>query len=380
MKKLYTIITTLAFLVLSNNIMAIDVKIVDFNLKESSSNNVLSIKYSGTSLDNPELSVVGKNIELKIPNAHINKKIIKKWAGIQVLATQLDRSTVKFVAQLPTPMNGKESAVNIFLKDGIIDVNFPLFEKNSRVPAVVATKDINQLKPPTKEETKEADKIDEAYLQKIEKETLKKEEDKIVVNKDKPVLTNHDVVTTRLSSTAKEEKIKDEKTNFSVMAYIGKFVAFMSVMILGFYGVLSLMKKGVLGKNKLSFLHSTKLVEVLNTTHVAPKKSLMMVRAHKQVFLISSTDQGIHLISEIKDLTGLIKTQEEEITGKNFDTEIIGAEKTGREFKLKNEDYVDYDGLDELLNEAPLEKKSVVDQVRLSDQIKNKIKNLKQIS
>jgi flagellar biogenesis protein FliO len=206
------------------------------------------------------------------------------------------------------------------------------------------------------------------------------------------------------------------------MGYIGKFVAFLSMLLLGFYGVLQLFKKGIIKKGNLGFLNSTKLVEVLSTTHVAPKRSLMMVRAHKQVFLVASSETGIQYLSEIKDVAGLLKEGEKAIAGSNFDSEFTVAEKIEKEFRMKDEvsseDLSRYGSLDDLLDEtdepiklsgkAPAKvatqaygatkpnmganKQSAEaskalarsidsdkDQVRLSDQIKTKLRGLKQL-
>jgi hypothetical protein len=110
------------------------------------------------------------------------------------------------------------------------------------------------------------------------------------------------------------------------------------------------------------------------------------------------------LVSEIKDVAGLIKTGEEEITGSNFDTNLYSANKTEKQFKLKEvdtrnsygeDDDFEMDSLDDMLNDsvptknagkktstnalASIEKTPVQDQVRFSDTIKNKVKNLKQL-
>ena len=55
-----------------------------------------------------------------------------------------------------------------------------------------------------------------------------------------------------------EPKNKIERSNFSISTYVGKFIAFLSLMILGFYGVLTHFKKGVIKKGKLGFLHNHK--------------------------------------------------------------------------------------------------------------------------
>ena len=208
-----------------------------------------------------------------------------------------------------------------------------------------------------------------------------------------------DRVNTTQSSTHKEpaksvfNKEEPIKSSFSLTSYIGTFVAFLSLMILGFYGVLTLVKKGVIKKGKLGFLHSTKLVEVISTTHVAPKRTLMMVKAHKQIFLISNTESGMQLVSEINDVSGLIKTGEEELMGSNFDTNLFKATKKEKEFKLKEDSVANDYTLDDMLNDnegvgvdksithalKEIEKSPVKDQVRFSDQIKTKLKQMKQI-
>ena len=75
---------------------------------------------------------------------------------------------------------------------------------------------------------------------------------------------------------------------------------------------------------------------------------------------------------------------EEEITGTNFDTNLHDANNLEKEFKLKEVNLKsDYSSLDDLLNETPaaksIAKAPIKDEVRFSDQIKSKIKNLKQL-
>jgi hypothetical protein len=119
---------------------------------------------------------------------------------------------------------------------------------------------------------------------------------------------------------------------------------------------------------------------VLSTTYVAPKKSLMMIKAHNQIFLVSNTDTGIHLVSEITDVSGLMKDGEKKIAGTNFDDNLnteetkTKAAKNEREVILKQDIYSSKD--DKTKKSDNVE---VKDQVRLSDQLKKKVKNLKQL-
>jgi flagellar biogenesis protein FliO len=380
MKKL--IITILALFSFSLN--AEDVIIKSLETKPGA----VVIKMSADINSNPNLTIKEKSIEVLIPNAHVNAKIEKKINQITMTAIQIDRDTVKVTATMPVTLQGKEEQVNIMLRENAIQINVPKFAfketakptKISRSPgmvepAIVATE---------KATDKIDDKLDESYLNKLESEQAKREEKpntKTIVEAKKNTQVDTDRVSLAQAGVAKMPA-ETPKSSFSIATYVGKFVAFLSLMILGFYGVLTLFKKGVIKKGRLGFLNSTKLVEVLSTTHVAPKRSLMMIKAHKQVFLISNSETGMQLISEIQDVTGLIKNGEQEITGTNFDTNMVEASRSEKEFKLKEE--VEYASLDEMLNDAPAAAKSIAkapikDEVRFSDQIKSKIKNLKQL-
>ncbi len=385
------------------SVLAEEVNIKGVELKaDKSTENRLSIKMVGNLNDNPQILINDKTLQIIIPNAHVASKIQRTFVNGIVTANQATNDSVSVKALLPYSLKGRESLVNITLKDGSVDVSFPrlatqVVSKISRSPSVVSASakviETNAV---------EAEKLDENYLT-----TLVKENEKLAASKhpeqakaQADTAIKDDSVNMAQSGLQKIgtkptfNKEEPAKSNFSLTSYIGKFVAFLSLMVLGFYGVLTLFKKGVIKKGKLGFLHSTKLVEVISTTHVTPKRSLMMVKAHKQVFLISNTEEGMSLISEIQDVTGLIKTGEEEVTGSNFDTNLYKANRKEKEFKLKEDTVANNYSLDDMLNDdndgvgvdkfdAPalksIEKAPVKDQVRFSDQIKTKLKNMKQI-
>ena len=403
MKKLALLLVTFT----AFSVWADDVSIKGAELKSDKGQEAkLSIKHIGTLNDNPKITVQDKVLQVSIPNANLANKIAKKVNGASISATQAgDDTTLKVV--LPYSLAGKEGDVTITLKEGVIDVNFPRIEVAkktlpavSRAPGIVEEAQVAA----APEVNAEAEKLDENYLSKLshEQEKLAAEkhpENKAQADTDRVSMTQASVAKTATPATSEAQG--ETKSRLSIVSYVGKFVAFLAIMIAGFYGVLTLFKKGVIKKGKLGFLHSTKLVEVLSTTHVAPKKTLMMIKAHKQVFLVSNTESGMTLISEIKDVAGLIKTGEEEITGSNFDTNLYDANRTEKQFKIKEEvttsDYGDdyaMDSLDDMLNDTvpvkterrpstnaakAIEKSPIVDQVRFSDQIKTKVKNLKQL-
>jgi flagellar biogenesis protein FliO len=377
----------------------------------------LSIKLSGSLNDNPKISIQDKVLSILIPNSGLAGKINKKVNGTSLTATMNGQETVAITVALPYSLKGREADVAITLKEGAIDVNYPRLDtKKTSEQTISRSPGISEkaIVLDTTANNAEADKLDETYLSTLVKNQEKladskhpevKKEAKIdgLVDTDRVNLAQSAIAKSGATAAGTEVQTQAPvKSNFSIASYVGKFVAFLAIMIAGFYGVLTLFKKGIIKKGKLGFLHSTKLVEVLSTTHIAPKKSLIMIKAHKQVFLISNTEAGIQLVSEISDVAGLIKTGEAEVTGSNFDTNLYSANKSEKQFKLKeeearnaygNEDY-EMDSLDDMLNDSvpaknssksatnalkSIEKSPVQDQVRFSDQIKTKVKNLKQL-
>jgi flagellar biogenesis protein FliO len=390
------------FAITSFSIHATEVSIKGFDLKSDRPNDFrLSIKLEGNLNDNPQVIIDGKTLQVIIPNSRVNSKIQKKFSDTLVTAFQADRSSVNIKVSLPFSLLGKESLVNTTLKDGFIEVSFPkinvVTSKVSRSPSVDSGKAAKAIE----ENNAEAEKLDESYLTTLVKENEKKALESHKLDTLPDANKAFDRVVLTQSSVKKEAKHpvfnKEEspKSSFSLSTYIGKFIAFLSLMVLSFYGVLTLFKKGVIKKGKLGFLHSTKLVEVISTTHVAPKRSLMVVKAHKQVFLISNTESGMQLISEINDVAGLLKSGEEDVTGSNFDTNLYKANRTEKEFKLKEDAVGSGYSLDDMLNDDDndgvgvdktethalnaIKKIPVKDQVKFSDQIKTKLKHMKQM-
>ena len=129
------------------------------------------------------------------------------------------------------------------------------------------------------------------------------------------------------------------------------------------------LKKSVLGKNKLGFLNSTKMVDVINTTYLSPKRTIMLIRAHEQIFLIGSSEKGLHSLGELTDVAGLLKEGEKKISGNNFDMSLDSVSKSNQDFNLK-----------EMMEVENVENpKKVQEKVKLRDHIKSKVKGLKSL-
>lgn len=381
-KNLIILIFTLA---LTANTWA-KVKIQDVSFSDSNGKEAkVSIKMTGVMNETPELTVKDQMIQIAIPNSYVWPKIEKKATisknfDTTLLAYQYDKDLVRFRVLLPYSLNGKESLVSLTLKDGKIELNFPKLKSKS-------TSLIKKRKRVSRTKKKSIEKYDESYLEALikNKEVAAKNE-KIKRTKNPKNIT--DKVNLALSSVEKAPSNID-KSSFSLTGYIGKFVAFLGVILLGFFAVMTLMRKGVLKKGKLGFLNSTKVVEVLNTTYIGPKKSVLMVRAHNQVFLLGSSDKGINLLSEISDVAGLLKEGEKQVSGMNFDTSLNTANDDEKTFKLKEVKTQDIANNNlEANNPSSNKLKSLADlidgkdekkSVKFSDQIKSKVKNLKQL-
>ena len=119
------------------------------------------------------------------------------------------------------------------------------------------------------------------------------------------------------------------------------------------------------------------MIQVLSTTYIAPKRSLMVVKAHKQIFLVSNSESGIQFLSEMTDTSGLIKEGEKFVTGTNFDLNLGSAETTTNEiaFKIKE----DINESTPIPEEKGIQGLSAKDIVKFSDELKKKAKKLKPI-
>lgn len=390
MKKTVLLILSLLF---SSTLMAKSkVRSVGYEVKEGKRGRII-INLKGPLSDTPELLVKNNMIQVSVPDSFVWPKIEKKVSvkgqfDTSILAYQFDKQTVRVRTMLPYSLKGEEGAVNVLLKDRQIVLDFP---RKGNFKGTTARKVSKTKKPASSKAVAKATEYDESYLEKLlsDKKAMKKE----FGDELSPPVANANG--TQQAKTAKKDNPKEDEVNmalsgqaktaadsgnssFSVMSYIGKFVAFLGVILLLFYGVVALMRKGVMKKGKLGFLNNTKMVEVLSTNYVAPKKAVMMVRAHNQVFLIGSSDAGLQPLGEITDVSGLIKEGEKRVAGDNFDTSLFDANTEEKEFKLKDmttsteSQDENNGGLAALLAEEATE-----DKVKLSDQIKSKVKNLK---
>lgn len=379
--------STIALMILASISAHAGVKVTSLDLITNESNGHVNITIEGRSGELPDVKVYGKTIEVTLSNAEAFNAITKNVKGAQLSANVLNgKAIVKAV--LPYEINS--SAVDLGWKNKNIEVIFPR-GKVARVETdrpVAPAKPVENKKAETKKAEKQTvlakvenavvkEKLNEDYLNNLMKEdSAKAEEKKDEVNVQQAALAKP-TVTETASVNAPATAAAPKADNFSFAGYAAKFTVFLALVLGLFYGVVQLLKKGVFNKGKLGFLNNSQMIQVLSTTYIAPKRSLMVVKAHKQIFLVSNSESGIQFLSEMTDTTGLIKEGEKQVTGTNFDLNLGSAEITTTEsaFKLK-ENINESTPLPEEKGIAALSAKDIV---KFSDELKKKAKKLKPI-
>ena len=302
----------------------------------------------------PDWDVNGGRLAITIPNASIEKNTVSKHAGARVAAANVNSGVLATLTLDGTSF--REEDISLNLKDGRIEVvTRQSSSRVARAPSIEAPP-----APAPKAAKVEKKDLGEDFLKKLEAETQVKPAPVVVPAK---ALATDEV---RVSKAAPARE-----SSFSFVTYAGKFTAFLGCVLLFFWGITQFMKKGFLGKGKLGFLNNSQLVSVLSTTYIAPKRSLLLVKAHNQAFLVSSSEAGLQLISEVRDVPGLVKEGEKFLTGTNFDESVDVAENSPASPAL--EEKVDIYASKPLPEEKGVQR----DLVRFSDELKKKVKNLK---
>ena len=368
------------------------VKVTSVELTTNGNHGYVNIALDGRSNDLPDIKVYGKIIEVTVANADGFNAIFKNVKGAQLSANSLNG---KAVVKAVLPYDVSSDSVEVGFKNSNIEVIFPrgkVVKENITALAapVLAPKEV--IKPvlektlDQKAENKVAkDLLNEDYLNKLMKEenapkagfaeanTVKADE----INVKQAAIAK---IETKIPTKSKHVPMAiSSSNNFSFAGYAAKFTIFLAVVLGLFYGVVQLLKKGVFSRGKLGFLNNTKMIEVLSTTYIAPKRSLMIVKAHKQIFLVANSETGFTFLSEMTDTSGLMKEGEKFVTGSNFDMNLGSAEKTEESemlIKLK-ENIMESSPVNE---ERGLSKIAIAkDIVKFSDELKKKAKKLKPI-
>ncbi len=380
MKKLYFSLFALVF---SLSSMALTIDKVKFS--KGSKDGSIKVLYKGVLRGAPELKFDGNKILVSIPHSNLAKNL-KEILRKENFSTSNEKDThihmtsgsnqTNLALKFPFNIEKHKTSVSMFVKDNYLELNFPKVRVKSS--SAVSYAPVQKETKTSIKEMKGRDKkleeiLGEDYLNElISDEKTKVSEKKKTLEHDK-ASKKSEVTTQIVKSDFKEDKVitsqaaTEKKTgSFSMVSYMGKFVAFLGFVLLLFYGLVVLFKKGVFKRSKLGFLNNTKQIEVLSQTHISPKKSLMMVKVHKQIFLLSNTENGMQFLSEINDPMGLVKDGEKIVSGENFDSNL----------DLQNKDEFIFEKVK--LKENILESTPVDDNKKgFREELKNKIKNLK---
>lgn len=377
------------------------VKVTSLNLDTTGANGFVHIAIDGRSPELPDIKVFGSTIQITLSGAEPFAAISKNVKGAQLSANMLNGKAI-IKALLPYEVDAK--AVDLGWKNSNIEVIFPrgksvtaslpLSPTPAKAVAAAAAVAVTVTKAPAAPRasvaeitktpsaiTKEA--LNEDYLNTLMNENVAKTQDESLpgdrirkedVKKDEINLKQAAPAKPLATANAPANKVD----NFSFAGYAAKFTIFLALVLGLFYGVVQVLKKGVFNRGKLGFLNNQQMIQVLSTTYISPKKSLMIIRAHKQLFLVANSETGLQFLSEMKDTTGIIKEGEKVITGENFDMNLASLEalNDAPAFKLK-EDITQSTPVPE---EKGISKIAVArDIVKFSDELKKKAKKLKPI-
>jgi flagellar biogenesis protein FliO len=378
------------------------VKVTNLDLKTEGQNGFVNVAIDGRSNDLPDVKVFGNTIEVTLTNAVPFNAITKTIRGAVLTANVLNGKAI-VRATLPYAINA--SGVDLGWKNNNIEILFPrgvvaqtakaVEHKEVTIPVKAPAVNEDKTVNAPKTEEKKSEPATKAFkepgegaskLGAVKKEELNEDYLNKLMNegKDTPrVEAAKDEVKTGAAAPARAEaKVEVPKApgadSFSFAGYAAKFSIFLALVLGLFYGVVQVLKKGVFNKGKLGFLNNGKMIEVLSTTYVAPKKSLMIVKAHKQLFLVANSENGIQFLAEMKDTSGIIKEGEKAVTGTNFDLSMFTAEATTETTTVTlKENIMESTPVQE---ETPLSRiAKATDVVKFSEELKKKAKKLKPI-
>lgn len=374
----------LALMILASLNVKAGVKVTSVDLKTNGANGYINVALEGRSGELPDLKVYGKTIEITLTDAESFNAISKNVSGAHLLANVLNgKAIVKAI--LPYELNA--DGVDLGWKNKNIEIIFPRGKvtRNSLDLNVIRPKgetlrtDNKVLSKVTNAVPREA--LNEDYLNKLMKEetekAIQKKTDTVVAEIKKDEVNIQQAAFAKAPVTSEEATLPNTTDNFSFAGYAAKFTVFLGLVLGLFYGVVQLLKKGVFNRGKLVFLNNTQMIQVLSTTYVAPKRSLMIVKAHKQIFLVANSETGLQFLSEMTDTTGLIKEGEMQVTGTNFDQNLGSAEVTTTEMAFKIKENINESA--PLPEEKGIQALTAKDIVKFSDELKKKAKKLKPI-
>ncbi|MCB9061176.1 MAG: flagellar biosynthetic protein FliO [Halobacteriovoraceae bacterium] len=307
----------------------------------------ISVKISEKLLSEPELILKDNIIQLSLPQTvawpKIDKVVVDKKSNIEkLLAYQYDKNTVRIRALLDSKVKIDESNLRFTQRNGEIIIHIPKLN---------------------------SDAYDDKLLNKLLK-------DKSFQSSNENLKVKEDEVRAVLSSSEKKNEKKDgflvETKKFSIIDYLSKVIGFLALLIFGGY----LLKRNFSNskkiskqnkKNGLKIFRNKGHIQVIENHFLGGKKNLSLVQVGNQVFLVGISDNSISLVSEIDTVENPIFEEDKE-----FAPKLENASHQEKEFYLK-------DIAENTTDEVVIQNEIKNENIKLSDQIKNKVKNLKRL-
>ncbi|MBF0314027.1 MAG: flagellar biosynthetic protein FliO [Oligoflexia bacterium] len=328
------------------------VKIVDVGILEKDASSLVMVVDLGGKLTSvPELKIDNFIVQLTFPGSYVWPKIEKSVplkeltpavggeGAVTVMAYQFEKDVVRVRAMLPFKI-ASEDDVQVYANENSQRIEVVI--KLLSVAGTEGKSSANTANIASNNEEKVIKMLDEL---KVQEETLAVPGNNSEVVLDKsdaakkempvksvfPLENKNQVNTVAATRTtvanadhSSNSKLKSEKLP-GYSQYVMKFTAFTFLVLALFYGMVLAFKKGMMGRNKLGFLQNAPVVSVLSNNYIAPKRSLVTVKVHNQIFLLGNSEQGIHMLAEIKDVPGMLREGERSVSGKNFDTSLVDA-------------------------------------------------------
>ena len=322
-------------------------RVSSVSLGEEGGAATMTVRFKGGLAGPPEAAVVrGRIVQVSLPGAvvwpRIERAVPVGGGEARVMAYQYTRDVVRARAVLPYDVGAGAPAVSE--RPGAVELSFAAAPAGASAAAPGA------------------DAYDESYLEGLlsdrEIEGMASAADAAdaadAAAGASPPAPAGDLVGVRMSG-------RDRGALASLLPYLGRFGALLGAALLAFLLLAWGLKRTVFSRGRLGFLSGTRVVQVLDRTAIAPRRTIVTVRAHGQVLLVGVDDKGMHFLAEVRDPAGLVKEGERRIAGDNFDTRVEDASAAGRDFPLKG-------ALD---GPAPKE--------RIADRIRKKVKDLKSL-
>lgn len=310
----------------------------------------IEVKLSANTMVKHVVEVRDNFIQIELTDTFVWPKIeqfkrLKNYGKVELQAYQFNSKTVRVRAIFENSKYINGTAINVTKERGNI----------------IARAEVKgrKIKP-------EVGEYDESYLNELIKEKKLKENKlaKTEIKDDVFFRSSGQKKVNRVDPLANPEK--ESPSDRGMSGYVMKFFGFLLVLLAFIYACVFFLKKGYVKKNNLGFLNSSDLIKVLATYHLDPKKSLMIVSAGKQVFLLSSHENGISKLSELDDPMSYFKDGEVSLFGTNFENSIEESKVEKTEFKVKENI--------EKSSPVSLSDNSISS---ITDKIKNRVKGMK---